>query len=237
MTSLSNPPRINPSGRSAGATGRGRISTEFESLPPRRSLARCSQLAAASRKAKRTASGGLRLPRRLILSAAEDERQESGARRRVCIEILSDDEEADGAGPSGAIVIGDDDMPEALDSTDALVGEVVHPSAHREHQGDFPPHAHGDGASASTSSIGTVEMSSKDLLTLEDHEFLNDSVIEFFIKNLQHKKMPPEKAARCHIFNSFFYEKLTNVRDERSSRRGRATEKSAPTRGEVDQGC
>ena len=55
-----------PSGRSAGATGRGQISTEFESLPPRRSLARRSQLAAASRKARRTASGGLRLPRRLI---------------------------------------------------------------------------------------------------------------------------------------------------------------------------
>ena len=64
----------------------------------------------------------------------------------------------------------------------------------------FPHTPTGDGASASTSSIGTVEMSSKDLLTLEDHEFLNDSVIEFFIKNLQHKKMPPEKAARCHIF-------------------------------------
>jgi hypothetical protein len=67
--------------------------------------------------------------------------------------------------------------------------------------------------------IGTVEVTSRDLLTLDDGEFLNDNVIEFFIKKLQmdvHAKHP-EDLARCHIFNSFFYEKLTNdkgIRDK-----------------------
>ena len=64
-------------------------------------------------------------------------------------------------------------------------------------------------------SNGTVEVTSRDLLTLEDIEFLNDSVIEFFIKKLQHN-MTPDVAKRCHIFNSFFFEKLTNDREERS---------------------
>ena len=144
------------------------------------------------------------------------------ARGAECIEILSDDEEADGAGPSGAIVIGDDDMPKHSDSTDALVGEAVHPQR-MEHQGDFPPHAHG-----TARRVDVVHRHRRDVVEgsphAGGHEFLNDSVIEFFIKNLQHKKMPL-KAARCHIFNSFFYEKLTNVRDERSEART-STEKA-----------
>ena len=137
------------------------------------------------------------------------------ARGAECIEILSDDEEADGAGPSGAIVIGDDDVPKHSTRPTRSSVKLSIPQRIGNIKVIFPHTPAGDGASASTSSIGTVEMSSKDLLTLEDHEFLNDSVIEFFIKNLQHK-MKPDKAARCHIFSSFFYEKLTNVRDERS---------------------
>ena len=137
------------------------------------------------------------------------------ARGAECIEILSDDEEADGAGPSGAIVIGDDDMPKLSTRPTRSSVKLSIPQRIGTIKVIFPHTPTGDGASASTSSIGTVEMSSTDLLTLEDHEFLNDNVIEFFIKSLQHK-MFPEKAARCHIFNSFFYEKLTNVRDERS---------------------
>ena len=150
---------------------------------------------------------------RRVGTSALDNAHETDAE---CIEILSDDEEADGAGPSGAIVIGDDDMPKHSTRPTRSSVKLSIPQRIGNIKVIFPHTPAGDGASASTSSIGTVEMSSKDLLTLEDHEFLNDSVIEFFIKSLQHKKMPPEKAARCHIFNSFFYEKLTNVRDERS---------------------
>ena len=137
------------------------------------------------------------------------------ARGAECIEILSDDEEAEDAGPSGAIVIGDDDIPKHSTRPTRSSVKLSIPQRIGIIKVIFPHTPTGDSVSASTSSIGTVEMSSKDLLTLEDHEFLNDSVIEFFIKSLQHK-LSSEKAARCHIFNSFFYEKLTNVRDERS---------------------
>jgi|AntAceMinimDraft_5_1070358.scaffolds.fasta_scaffold03367_4 hypothetical protein len=63
----------------------------------------------------------------------------------------------------------------------------------------------------------TVEVSSRDLLTLEDGEFLNDTVVDFFIKKLQHEDMKQEDAARCHIFNSFFFEKLTNENKEKEA--------------------
>ena len=58
---------------------------------------------------------------------------------------------------------------------------------------------------------GTVEVTSRDLLTLEDNEFLNDSVIEFRIKKLWLEEMKQEDRDRCHVFNSFFFEKLSNA--------------------------
>jgi len=175
-------------------------------------------LAARSRVPESEKDGEWRPPSAAAADSSPPPRTSArkAARGAECIEILSDDEEADGAGPSGAIVIGDDDMPKHSTRPTRSSVKLSIPQRIGNIKVIFPHTPAGDGASASTSSIGTVEMSSKDLLTLEDHEFLNDSVIEFFIKSLQHKKMPPEKAARCHIFNSFFYEKLTNVRDERS---------------------
>ena len=57
---------------------------------------------------------------------------------------------------------------------------------------------------------GTVVVTSRDLLTLRDNEFLNDSVIEFRIKKLWFEEMKQEDRDRCHVFNSFFFEKLSN---------------------------
>ena len=174
-------------------------------------------LAARSRVSESEKDGEWRPPSAAAADSSPPPRTSArkAARGAECIEILSDDEEADGAGPSGAIVIGDDDMPKHSTRPTRSSVKLSIPQRIGNIKVIFPHTPTGDGASASTSSIGTVEMSSTDLLTLEDHEFLNDNVIEFFIKSLQHK-MFPEKAARCHIFNSFFYEKLTNVRDERS---------------------
>ena len=62
---------------------------------------------------------------------------------------------------------------------------------------------------------GTVEVTSRDLLTLEDNEFLNDSVIEFRIKKLWLEEMKQEDRDRCHVFNSFFFEKLLNADKDR----------------------
>ena len=48
----------------------------------------------------------------------------------------------------------------------------------------------GGTAGKSSSKANTVSVRSRDLLTLEDTEFLNDNVIDFFIKRLQHERMP-----------------------------------------------
>ena len=134
------------------------------------------------------------------------------ARKTDLIEILSDsdNEGADrGAGQRG----GDSDKvvrsTRPTRSTVKLsipqrIGDVsaIYPSTQQR------------GAGPGTSNGGTVLISSRDLLTLDDGEFLNDTVIDFFIKQ-QQKDQPDREKSRCHIFNSFFYEKLTNVRDER----------------------
>ena len=80
--------------------------------------------------------------------------------------------------------------------------------------------------------LDTVVVTSRDLLTLEDGEFLNDSVIDFFVKKLRNDDMEPEDAARCHIFNSFFFEKLVNVSQSESSVAGEVRQKCAHERVE-----
>lgn len=57
----------------------------------------------------------------------------------------------------------------------------------------------------------------EDLGRLEDDEFLNDSLVGFFIKYLQHNSL--EKVKKMHFFNTFFYEKLTQPVGGKAPRR------------------
>ncbi|RUS15424.1 hypothetical protein BC937DRAFT_92464 [Endogone sp. FLAS-F59071] len=59
--------------------------------------------------------------------------------------------------------------------------------------------------------VGAVTMTDDDVSRLSDGEFLNDNIIEFYLKWYfdQLKEKNPSLADKVHIFNSFFYKRLT----------------------------
>ncbi|XP_072901305.1 sentrin-specific protease 7 isoform X3 [Hemitrygon akajei] len=56
---------------------------------------------------------------------------------------------------------------------------------------------------------GGLAVTTEDLECLEEGEFLNDVIIDFYLKYLLLEKAPKELAERTHIFSSFFYRRLT----------------------------
>uniref|UniRef100_UPI00398F47AA sentrin-specific protease 7 isoform X2 n=1 Tax=Pristiophorus japonicus TaxID=55135 RepID=UPI00398F47AA len=56
---------------------------------------------------------------------------------------------------------------------------------------------------------GGLTVTTEDLDCLEAGEFLNDVIIDFYLKYLLLEKAPKELAERTHIFSSFFYRRLT----------------------------
>ncbi|XP_072527618.1 sentrin-specific protease 7b isoform X2 [Salminus brasiliensis] len=58
-------------------------------------------------------------------------------------------------------------------------------------------------------SKGGITVTSEDLECLRDGEFLNDVIIDFYLKYLQLERADQDVANRSHIFSSFFYKQLT----------------------------
>ncbi|KAM6146899.1 sentrin-specific protease 7 isoform 3-T4 [Phoenicopterus ruber ruber] len=58
---------------------------------------------------------------------------------------------------------------------------------------------------------GGLGVTSEDLECLEYGEFLNDVIIDFYLKYLVLEKVPKHLADRTHIFSSFFYKCLTRT--------------------------
>ncbi|KAI4875114.1 hypothetical protein NFI96_025246 [Prochilodus magdalenae] len=56
---------------------------------------------------------------------------------------------------------------------------------------------------------GGFSITEEDLSCLDDGEFLNDVIVDFYLKYLVCEKIPNEVANRCHVFSSFFYKSLT----------------------------
>ncbi|KAM4522810.1 sentrin-specific protease 6 isoform 1-T1 [Odontesthes bonariensis] len=62
---------------------------------------------------------------------------------------------------------------------------------------------------------GGISVTNEDLHCLNDGEFLNDVIIDFYLKYLVLEKLKKEDAQRIHVFSSFFYKRL-NQRERRS---------------------
>ncbi|RDX60846.1 putative ubiquitin-like-specific protease 2A, partial [Mucuna pruriens] len=67
-----------------------------------------------------------------------------------------------------------------------------------------------------------VSISKRDIELLQPQTFINDTIIDFYIKYLKNK-LPTEEKDRFHFFNSFFFRKLADLdKDPSSAYDGRA---------------
>ncbi|XP_069788203.1 sentrin-specific protease 6 isoform X2 [Narcine bancroftii] len=64
-------------------------------------------------------------------------------------------------------------------------------------------------------SKGGISVTNEDLYCLKEGEFLNDVIIDFYLKYLVLEKIKQQDADRIHIFSSFFYKRL-NQRERRN---------------------
>merc|ERR1711899_620005 len=55
----------------------------------------------------------------------------------------------------------------------------------------------------------TVSITHEDYFCLEDESFLNDVIIDFYFKWIQHSIIPEESREKTHIFTTYFYKRLT----------------------------
>ncbi|KAG2468789.1 SENP6 protease, partial [Polypterus senegalus] len=62
---------------------------------------------------------------------------------------------------------------------------------------------------------GGISVTNEDLHCLNEGEFLNDVIIDFYLKYLFLEKLKNEGSERSHVFSSFFYKRL-NQREKRS---------------------
>lgn len=54
----------------------------------------------------------------------------------------------------------------------------------------------------------SITISNTDVPCLGDQQFLNDQMLDFWMRHIV-EQLPPEDQARTYIFNTFFYKRLT----------------------------
>ncbi|KAI4787496.1 hypothetical protein KUCAC02_036425, partial [Chaenocephalus aceratus] len=63
---------------------------------------------------------------------------------------------------------------------------------------------------------GGISVTNEDLHCLNEGEFLNDVILDFYLKYLVLERLKKEDAQRIHVFSSFFYKRL-NQRERRNA--------------------
>lgn len=58
---------------------------------------------------------------------------------------------------------------------------------------------------------GTVELHKECLICLEPDEYLNDTVVQFYLAYLLKEVCPPKTRSKVHIFDSIFYEQVEKI--------------------------
>ena len=61
-----------------------------------------------------------------------------------------------------------------------------------------------------------VTITEEEVVRLQQHEFLNDSLVDYKLKVIQ-EGLPADVRAKCHFFNSFFYKRLLRRRRRRGA--------------------
>lgn len=56
---------------------------------------------------------------------------------------------------------------------------------------------------------GGISINTEDYMCLATDQYLNDVIIDFYLKYVFLEKMSPEQRSKTHIFSSFFYKRLT----------------------------
>lgn len=56
----------------------------------------------------------------------------------------------------------------------------------------------------------------QDILCLADEQFLNDSIIDFWLRYIEHEILSPVDKSRTYMFSTFFYKRLTTKPKKKS---------------------
>lgn len=57
--------------------------------------------------------------------------------------------------------------------------------------------------------VGGISINTEDYMCLAQDQFLNDVIIDFFIKYLFNECITPQQREKTHVFSTFFYKRLT----------------------------
>lgn len=58
---------------------------------------------------------------------------------------------------------------------------------------------------------GRIPINTNDYACLAIDQYLNDVIIDFYIKYIMNERVTPEQRARTHVFSTFFYKRLTTM--------------------------
>jgi len=65
---------------------------------------------------------------------------------------------------------------------------------------------------------GGLSINTYDYVCLATDSYLNDVIIDFYLRYLHNEKLSPEQKAKTHIFSQFFYKRLTTMSKDKDQK-------------------